>query len=429
MHPLTMPTALIVDARWERPVFIQQAGTNRLLITISGHATETRRPDRAPLDVAFVLDRSGSMGGKPIELAKEAVSAASAALTDADRVALIVFDNEIDIVQPLSYANGQVKAEMRERLRHIDSRGSTYLSGGWLTGCQELAGAISSADGRVRRVILLTDGQANQGITDAGQLAHHADELRRRGVVTTTVGMGGGYDELLLSDMATSGGGNHHYVAQPGELGRIFQQEIGDLVDLVALDPRLELTLPAGLRAWMLNAFPANRIGKRLTIDLRSLAGGDTVDLVFTATTRPGMPVPIGETIATLTWGDPARQRRESLTVRIPELRPVDEVVFAGTAPDPRVSAAFALEQAASDQREAVKLDREGMFAESRQKFADAVATLQAAPQTEDVTREVRVGAAYAAAPMAPLSEHDRKDRVASHARRSRGVRRPPNAQ
>ena len=93
--------------------------------------------------------------------------------------------------------------------------GSTYLSGGWIAGCHQLAEA-TPADAtatRIRRVILLTDGLANVGILDPGVLAQHAGELRRRGIATTTVGVGQDFDEGLLSAMAEAGGGNFQYVS------------------------------------------------------------------------------------------------------------------------------------------------------------------------------------------------------------------------
>ena len=108
---------------------------------------------------------------------------------------------------------------MRASLYKLDARGSTNLSGGWLSGCQQLAAASSRDDEiRLRRAILLTDGMANAGITDSVELARHAGELRSRGIATTTLGIGHDFDEFLLAEMAEAGGGNFEYLASARQL-------------------------------------------------------------------------------------------------------------------------------------------------------------------------------------------------------------------
>ncbi|MDF2759336.1 MAG: hypothetical protein K0S99_1968, partial [Thermomicrobiales bacterium] len=217
-----------VEARWERPLIAAGGGATTLLVRIiaaPGDETETSRA--APLDVAFVLDRSGSMQGGKLDLAKEGVDLAVARLRDADRAALVVYDDEVDTVQPLAPATPRLKSSLRLALHGVDPGGSTYLSGGWIAGCQQLAEAttVANADAtatRIRRVILLTDGLANVGILDPGMLARHAGELRRRGIATTTVGVGQDFDEGLLSAMAEAGGGNFQYVANPEGLRAFF---------------------------------------------------------------------------------------------------------------------------------------------------------------------------------------------------------------
>ncbi|MEJ7695557.1 MAG: hypothetical protein WKF78_02630 [Candidatus Limnocylindrales bacterium] len=79
----------------------------------------------------------------------------------------------------------------------MDARGSTNLSAGWLRGCEQVAERLTQEG--VDRVLLLTDGLANVGITDAAELANHAGELRARGVTTTTFGVGNDFDEALLA--------------------------------------------------------------------------------------------------------------------------------------------------------------------------------------------------------------------------------------
>ena len=197
-HPETagLGDAPSIEAQWEKPLIAAGGGEATLLVRIiAGTEDETETSRAAPLDVAFVLDRSGSMQGGKLGLAREGVDLAVARLRDADRAALVVYDDQVDIVQPLAAATPRLKATLRLALHGVDPGGSTHLSGGWVAGCHQLAEAapVTHADAtatRIRRVILLTDGLANVGILDPAVLARHAGELRRRGIATTTVGVG-----------------------------------------------------------------------------------------------------------------------------------------------------------------------------------------------------------------------------------------------
>ena len=239
-----------VEARWEKPLIAAGGGEATLLVrVIAAPRTRLRASRAAPLDVAFVLDRSGSMQGGKLDLAKEGVDLAVARLRDADRAALVVYDDEVDTVQPLAPATPRLKASLRLALHGVDPGGSTYLSGGWVAGCQQLAEAtpVANADAtatRIRRVILLTDGLANVGILDPAELARHAGELRRRGIATTTVGVGQDFDEGLLSAMAEAGGGNFQYVADPDGLRAFFAHELQELFSVAATGLTVTLVLP-----------------------------------------------------------------------------------------------------------------------------------------------------------------------------------------
>ncbi len=205
---------LAIATRWEKPVVGADGGEATLLVRIVAPAQDDTGAQRAaPLDIAFVLDRSGSMHGGKLELAKEGVDVALSRLRDVDRAALVVYDDAVDTVQPLASTTPRMKASLRLALHGIDPGGSTFLSGGWVAGCHELAEATPVSGehltaARIRRVVLLTDGLANVRILDPGELARHAGELRRRGIATTTVGVGQDFDEGLLSAMAEAGGGN-----------------------------------------------------------------------------------------------------------------------------------------------------------------------------------------------------------------------------
>lgn len=423
MTDLPVPSSLTVETRVERTLVLDRGEKLALLVRITAHAAATAR--RAPLDVAFVLDRSGSMAGEKLALVKEAVDVAAGLLRDEDRAALVAFDTDVDLPQPLAPATGRGKAALRLALHGIDAGSATNLSGGWLAGCQELAGAPATEGGhRLHRALLLTDGLANEGITAPHELMRHATQLRLRGVTTTTLGVGLGFDEVLLGGMAEAGGGNFQFIAHASELRQFFAREIGELLSVSAIAPRLELTLPHGMRARLVNAFPVSRSGKTITVDLRDLAAGDEVSLIFDLTIAAGA---LGTTLAPslrLTWVDPATDRRETWEGTGPAITRASEDDLRDAPVDDEVAELAALERASRDRREAVRLDRAGQYVASRAMFSQAASVLSAAPQSLAVQAELRDSLSLAAADATSgLAEDVRKQRLSDDQRRSRGRR------
>ncbi len=196
---------------------------------------------RVPLGIALVLDRSGSMSGAPLEQAKEAAALLVRRLAPEDVVSVVAYDNEVHTVaEP---ATGEAQRDLVERIRAITVGGSTNLSGGWLRGRDFVA--LDTRDVASRRVILLTDGLANVGITDPERLVGLCAQAREQGIRTTTIGFGPDYDEILLRRMADAGGGATYYIERPDQAPAVFAEEIAGLLSLSAQNLSVEVR-PAG---------------------------------------------------------------------------------------------------------------------------------------------------------------------------------------
>jgi Ca-activated chloride channel family protein len=236
-----------------------------------------RSGGRPPVNLAFVLDRSGSMDGQKIRLAAQAVEEAIGRLKPSDRFAVVVYDDQVETLVPGTLATPVARSEAIGRLRTVRARNSTDLSGGWLAGCEQVAGALT--DGGVDRALLLTDGLANRGITDRDELARHARELRARGVSTTTFGVGNDFDEQLLAAMASAGGGQFYFIESAAQIRDHIGSEVGETLEIVARDVTLDVTLPDGVRLESLGAFPARGRGGRTSLDLGDLVSGQEVEV------------------------------------------------------------------------------------------------------------------------------------------------------
>lgn len=171
---------------------------------------------RAPLDLALVIDRSSSMSGRPIEAALESAVRIVRGLRNDDRVTVIAFDDRIEVVQPLTAVTD--REALASRIKAIDARGSTNLFGGWEEGVKQLA-PFTRKD-RIARVILLSDGQANQGLLDEAEIFRQVAKAAGAGITTSTVGLGHGFNESLMTGMANAGEGVANFGQTADEIGR-----------------------------------------------------------------------------------------------------------------------------------------------------------------------------------------------------------------
>jgi Ca-activated chloride channel homolog len=263
------------DRRYIRPTY----RSNRFVLAEIDAPPARRERARPPVHLAFVIDRSGSMGGDKIRLAKLAVEESLARLHDDDRFAIVVYDEVIDVVFPSTRATADARRSALARLGEIDARGSTNLGEGWLRGCEQVALALS--DEGVNRTLLLTDGLANVGVTDRDELARHAAELRARGVSTTTFGVGEDFDEVLLQAMADAGGGHFYFIANAAAIRDYVTSEVGETLEVVARDVTLQVSAPDGIQVESLSPFPTQALGGRTVVTLGDLVAEQRLQVVL----------------------------------------------------------------------------------------------------------------------------------------------------
>lgn len=170
---------------------------------------------RVPLNLALVIDASGSMEGPPLAAATQAAVGVTKSLEEEDRLSIVSFASEMIVHLEATAMDSRGKAQAKSVLKELATRGSTNLAAGWTFGCECVAKEMASRGLASGRVILLSDGHANEGIVDPLQLREIADNLRRRGVFTSTVGIGDGYSEDQLQVIAEHGGGRLHDADAP----------------------------------------------------------------------------------------------------------------------------------------------------------------------------------------------------------------------
>jgi Ca-activated chloride channel family protein len=276
-----------LNVRTDRSL-IRAAGRSTRYVLLSFDAPESANAAaRPPIDISFVVDRSGSMGGSKIDLARKAIVQALRLLRPSDRFSIVIYDDEIDVLVPSTTASAEALLNAAAQVEHVQARGMTNLSSGWLSGCEELA--RHTQQGRIGRCLLLSDGLANRGITDRTELARHAEELRARGITTSTIGLGADFDERLLEGMSRAGGGHFYFVEAPVQIADCLTGEVGETLEVVARDVAVVADASAGVSVTTLNSFRIHQEdGGRTRVLLGDLSSRQEVSLVLRVTFPEG---------------------------------------------------------------------------------------------------------------------------------------------
>lgn len=296
---LTFADELVrVDARLDRGLVLRDAGglsSEPLFLDVTLRATDTAlaRPEVATL---LVVDRSGSMAGAPIEHARRAAKSLVSRLEDGDRVALVSYGTDVTVDLPWMTLDDGTRARAARSIDALLEGGGTNIDGG-LRRARALLANMGAFNGIVR-VVLLSDGRANEGERRVDRLARHADALREAGATVSTLGLGLDYNEELLERLAVAGSGRYHYLRHAKDLGAILDDELRHATRVVARAVRVVLSDdPGGLAFVSAPGATVERAGGRTTLVIGDLAAGEERRLLVELT--PGARV---ATSSALTW-------------------------------------------------------------------------------------------------------------------------------
>lgn len=270
------------------------------------------RPPRPPLNLALVIDRSGSMaeGGK-FEQAARAVALVVENLSESDTVTLVAFNQEAVVLAPAGRAVN--KGFLRHRLTEVGPEGWTNLSAGVLEAFAQIdAGAKDQPGTQSKRVIVLTDGLANRGVTDPGRLRGMVEAAKTRGIALSTMGVGADFDPKLLAALAEAGGGRYTYVRAAEDIPKAMEAELSGFLAVTAQNARLEIAVGGGGAITRVFGRPSVPRSDHFAMNLDDLRDGERGSFVLEV--APGAFEKDGAVtaVATLTMDLPGSAERVS---------------------------------------------------------------------------------------------------------------------
>lgn len=212
-----------------RPVLpVGTASKVDLLVSFRGEAPAASA--RRGLNLSLVIDRSGSMAGAPLKHALQASRDLVERMGPEDWISIVAYDDNATTV--LAPQQVKDKAAIGAALSRVNAAGCTNLTGGWMQGVAHVKG--QQRQERINRVLVLTDGQANVGLTDPKQILAKVKETMATGITTTTLGFGTHFNEDLLIGMAGAGEGHFYFIQSPDEAEGVFGIEMEGLSSVAA---------------------------------------------------------------------------------------------------------------------------------------------------------------------------------------------------
>ena len=254
-------------------------------VTVSLNLTAARLPasDNDPeqaADLVIVLDRSGSMEGQKLSDARQAVIGLLDQLGPDDRLALVTYSNGVQTQSALVPMNEANRRRLTAVVERVHAGGGTNLGGGLKRGMEMLMQTTGTL--RQRKVILISDGLANQGITDPNALGRMASAAVENRFSISTVGVGLEFNEMLMTAIADQGAGHYTFLEDPQVFAQVFESEFQATRHVAAADVNIRIPLEPGVRLVAAGGYPIRHEDGSAIIHPGNLLSGQRKTLYLT---------------------------------------------------------------------------------------------------------------------------------------------------
>jgi Ca-activated chloride channel family protein len=383
---------LTLDVRSEnRRVLIPGPGDGSIQIQVIAPDAEPSRADRPRLNLALVIDRSGSMAeARKLEYVRTAAHRLVDMMAQDDVLSIVTYDDQVRTDWPAQRI-GRDRDTLHRLVEGIYPGGATCLSGGLEEGYRQAK--AGQRRGYVNRVLLLSDGLANRGVTSRGELRERAATMSEHGVSVSTFGVGYDFDEELMTMVAGGGGGNYRYLGDPERIVAALSAEFHTASRTAASDVEIIIRLKRDCRFGSIVGRDWRREGDAYVVRLGDLSAGER-RTVFANVNVAGERVGVREVAdVTFRYRDPSTERAVSGSRQAVSLELVRDERAWREGFDRSVQEKRAVAESSVLVREAARLADQGRKEEAKAALGRAAAGLAAAPPSPAVA----AGAAQAA--------------------------------
>src|SRR5882672_11124080 len=385
--------AVALDVRWgndQAPVPDQEA----VLQIGFSTATATDRQQLRPVNLALVIDKSGSMAdADKISRVKSALLALVSRLRDTDTLSIIVFDTEAQVLLPARSLTD--RGYIRQLIRDIAPGGSTNIHAGLMQGYSEVR--KNYREGATNRVVLLTDGIANRGETDPNKIARDSRRFNDQGIDLSTIGVGLDLNKDLLRELAKSGRGLFHFVADAEDIEKVFIKEFQSLVAPVAYEPNVDIAYDPALELEQVYGYEPQfrKGGAKIKLDNMNHGLTQVVLMRFRLAKKRALPSSLSVNVR-LSYYYP--EQKEQIVKIQESYLTVKGGPSGDMLKDPEVGKNYSIAQLAQAIRDMAAACEERRYQEAENLLAAAIdGTCQRYPHLEDadITRTLTIAQKY----------------------------------
>ena len=281
----TVDGTLRLEGRLGHPTLPGQAGSETFVLVEVAAPTDATGQARAPVNLSIVIDRSGSMKGKRLVNAIAAARGMLSRLRPTDTISLVAYDDRAELLVAPTTVDRLDGLAFERALAGLRGRGHTCISCGL-----ELARAqIRRRSGAVNRILLLSDGVANRGLTRVADFRTLGDEARREQTAVTSIGVDLDYDERPLFAVSQASNGHHYFVQDPSGLPAVFEREAESLVGSIADRVDVDVALAPGVELLDVVARGHRREGDRVALSFGTLNAGEDKSALLRVRLPPGL--------------------------------------------------------------------------------------------------------------------------------------------
>jgi Ca-activated chloride channel family protein len=340
---------------------------------------------RLPVAVSLVLDRSGSMSeARKMSYAKVAAKVLVDSLAPDDMLGLVAYDEAVRVLAPVAPVTD--KERLTKLIDSLNPGGTTFLSGGLEQGIKQLNSFRREGPSRV---ILLSDGLANKGVTDPELVAGIGAKSKNTGVAVSTLGLGLDFNEDLMQLLAQRGGGRYYYIKDSEFLPSVIREELAHIAGSFTDNLRVTITWTPGVSGVEVIGYETSKKDNQLDVGMGDFTAGEKRQIALEFAVSPKIAAgrqKLGELSLAYKNNDAGIEQEVSLPIEVEVLADADargRLEKTNAAAVAKVNEEFLLLEAEAAHVRALEELERGRVDEARKLLREQQGFLAAAPESK----------------------------------------------